>query len=110
MIKIRTFEDQHTGSLNIAIIRYRQRADGTMIKEYATPINLQFKQIEEDGLYESFLRLSDYDESREFLRELSDSLIYMGFRDKKTDSTAEIKRLETHLNDMRSLVFKKEKN
>lgn len=73
--------------------------------EVAEPIELKFKKTEYGAFNEPTLTFNRY-EGTQFLEEFAKALISAGFRDKATDNSGEIKRLEDHNNDLKKIVFK----
>lgn len=105
MIKVYLKEERALGFTHIYFVD--ELVDGRRLT--AKPINLEY--VEEP--YGSFVEPTmtfNYRDGNSFLQELASALIAAGYRDKATDTTAEVKRLENHLQDMRALVFKRERN
>jgi hypothetical protein len=102
MIKIYIHNDEVLGYTNLYIVEESKPG----LRRIAKPLTLEFEPLKEAQIHSPTLVLPS--EGNSFLSELSEALIKAGYRDNPVDNTGEIKRLENHLSDLRSIIFKKE--
>lgn len=81
-------------------------ANDRIIKQ-AKPLDIQMEDIPEEMIELTPTFKFPLTRGAAFLEGLSKALQEIGFRDRVSNRDGEIKRLENHLEDMRTLVFKK---
>lgn len=101
MIKIYLRQVDYADKTDLYLVDER---DGK--KYFAEPMDLIFKTVNDSEIVKPTLELSGY-VAREFLPALSQALSESGYRP-KTDEGKQIEALKYHLEDLRTLVFKKE--
>ena len=81
-------------------------ANDRIIKQ-AKPVDIKMEDIPDEMIELTPTFKFPLSKGTSFLEGLSKALQEIGFRDKTSDRDGEIKRLEAHLDDMRTLVFRK---
>ena len=91
--------------LNIFIFA-KDKISGKMFK--IEPIDLKLTEIDGDGSYNepTFHFSVLYGDGDSFLKAFAQALTASGYRDQTIAQDGEIKRLESHLEDMRKISFK----
>jgi len=107
MLKVQIWNEPHRAALCIRL--YEVNEHQRITKVYL-PVNFEL-QAYPDGvplgeMLEPTFMFPSY-EGNEFLQELSSALVASGFRDKTISKDGEIKRMENHLEDLRSIVYNK---
>ena len=101
-IKIKLYDDPITCDISINMAIYDD--NGKMY--LAQPVKLEFKLYEPMTIIDKSFIQMPYFHAQEFLSQLSNALIEMGYRDKLTNADSEIKRMENHIKDLQKVLDK----
>ena len=86
----------------------KDNKDGT--RSIVKPLVIEEEVMDASKSYEPTFRITHYDRGEQILTELGKALIKAGFMpDYKKEQAGELGAVKNHLQDMRRLVFKEEK-
>ncbi len=103
MIEIRIWKDPGFGGTNIYIVDKKENGEMYLAK----PVEFKFDFVPEGTQYPEPTLKFAANFGNNFLNSMAEELVRAGYRDKAVSKDGEIKRMESHLADMRTLAFDK---